>query len=222
MNRRLKLILGEVFLLLTLILIVMLLTVDVEPIGPAGTSIGFSALNGGIFTLLGTSRFFYLVTKVLGILIILVAAFFAVLGVMELIQRKSFAKIDSEFYALAGLYVVMGIVYLFFDKIAHVNYRPILEEGSTVPESSFPSTHTLIACVILGSAILVLGRFLKDRKIRLIVSGVLGFLIFLTVFGRLLAGVHWFTDIVGGVLISGLLLSVFSYVLDILKEKRGR
>ena len=222
MNKRAKLILGEVFLLLTLILIVMLLTVDVEPIGPAGTSIGFSHLNGGIFHLFSGSRFFSLVTKVLGILAILVAAGFALLGLMELIQRKSLRKIDSELYALGGLYVAMGIVYLFFDKIFAVNYRPILKAGSTLPEASFPSTHTLLACVVFGSAILVLGRYLKNRNVRLIVGAVLGFLAALTVIGRLLTGVHWFTDIVGGVLISGFLLSAFSYALDVMKEKRGR
>ena len=222
MNKRLKIILGEVCLLLTLILIVMLLTVDVEPIGPQGTSIGFSHLNGGVFNLLGESGFFRFVTKILGVVAILVVAAFAALGVMELIQRKSLQKIDSEFYALAGLYSAMGIVYIFFDKIVAVNYRPIIEEGAAMPEASFPSTHTLLACVVFGSAILVLGRFIKDSRIRMIASAVLGFLMLLTVVGRLLAGVHWFTDILGGILISGVLLSVFSFVLDILKEKRGR
>ena len=138
------------------------------------------------------------------------------------IQRKSLRKIDSELYALGGLYVAMGIVYLFFDKIFAVNYRPILKAGSTLPEASFPSTHTLLACVVFGGAILVLGRYLKNRNVRLIVGAVLGFLAALTVIGRLLTGVHWFTDIVGGVLISGFLLSAFSYALDVMKEKRGR
>ena len=222
MNKRFKIIIGEVCLLLTLILIVMLLTVDVAPIGPKDTSIGFSHLNGGIFGLLGQSSFFTFVTNVLGILAILVAAGFAFLGVMELIQRKSLQKIDSEFYALAGLYVAMGIVYIFFDKIVAVNYRPVIEAGDTLPEASFPSTHTLLACVVFGSAILVLFKFVKNPKNRLIANCVLGCLMALTVIGRLLAGVHWFTDIIGGILISGVLLSVFSLVLDIMKEKRGR
>ena len=221
MNKKNKIILGEVFLLLTLLLILFVRAVDVAAIGPQGTSIGLSHLNGGIFALFGTSHFFYVITKLIGYFAILVAIGFAFLGVMELIQRKSLKKIDSVFYSLAGLYVLTGILYIFFDKVP-VNYRPILETGSSVPEASFPSSHTLLVCVVLGSAILMLPKFLKNEKLRLIASGVLGLLIVVMAVGRLLSGVHWFTDILGGILISGFLLSAFSLATDILKEKRGR
>ena len=42
----------------------------------------------------------------------------------------------------------------------------------------------------------------------------------LTVFGRLASGVHWFTDILGGVLISITLLSVFEGVIDEIRARR--
>ena len=222
MNRRAKIILAEVLLLLTLVLILMLLKVDVDDIGPCGTSVGFSHLNGAIFKLIGTHKFFSLVTKGTAILAILTGAGFAFLGVMELIQRKSLKKVDSLFYALAGLYIVMGIVYVVFDKLIIVNYRPILETGKSFPEPSFPSSHTLLVCVVMGSAILVLGKFIRNKKIRLIVDCVLGFLIVLTAAGRILAGVHWFTDVLGGLLIGAFLVALFWAVLDYLKEIRGR
>ncbi|MBO4406896.1 MAG: phosphatase PAP2 family protein [Clostridia bacterium] len=222
MNRRAKIILAEVLLLLTLVLILMLLKVDVDDIGPCGTSVGFSHLNGAISSRFGWNKFFSLVTNATAILAILIGAGFAFLGVMELIQRKSLKKVDSLFYALAGLYVVMGIVYVLFDKLIIVNYRPILEAGKTFPEPSFPSSHTLLVCVVMGSAILALGKFIRNKKIRLIVDCVLGFLIVLTAAGRILAGVHWFTDVLGGLLIGAFLVVLFWAVLDYLKEIRGR
>jgi undecaprenyl-diphosphatase len=38
--------------------------------------------------------------------------------------------------------------------------------------------------------------------------------ILITVFGRLICGVHWFTDIVGGILISVSLVTAFAAFLD--------
>ena len=213
MNKRKKIILAETLLLLTLLLIVMLLTVDVQPIGPQGTSIGLSHLNQAVFTAVGTSQFWYAVTMVIGLLSILAVVCFAGLGLWQLIQRKSLKKVDTELYVLAGLYVVTAIVYVFFDKVA-VNYRPILENGSTVPESSFPSSHTMLACVVLGSALLLLPRYIQNRNIRRALSLVCCLFMLLIIVGRLLAGVHWLTDILGGILIGGLLITLFSLALD--------
>jgi undecaprenyl-diphosphatase len=42
----------------------------------------------------------------------------------------------------------------------------------------------------------------------------------IAVAGRLLSGVHWFTDIVGGVLISMTLLACFSGVKGVIQSKK--
>ena len=47
----------------------------------------------------------------------------------------------------------------------------------------------------------------------------LALLIVLSVIGRLVCGVHWFTDILGGVLISTALLLAFTGCLDIFAAK---
>ena len=102
----------------------------------------------------------------------------------------------------------MLALYAFFEKVV-VNYRPVILEG-TLPEASFPSSHTMLACVVFGSAAMILPLYVKNSKLRRVLEGLCCFIMGFTVGGRLLSGVHWLTDIVGGVLISLALLALFS------------
>ena len=64
-------------------------TVDVQPLGAEASLIGFAGLNTAIFNLLGTNAFCYKLTQAFGLLAILVAGTFAVIGALQLIKRKS-------------------------------------------------------------------------------------------------------------------------------------
>ena len=68
----------------------------------------------------------------------------------------------------------------------------------------------MLICVIMGSACMVLDKYIKDEKIRRILDICCKAVLVATVLGRLFCGVHWFTDILGGVLISIFMLSIFS------------
>lgn len=221
MKNQAKALLAMLFGLLFLLLIIMLRTVNVEAIGPNGTSIGFSKLNGSVRDAIGTHMFWYYLTEVIGILAILLAAAFAALGVYQLVKRKNVLKVDKTILALGGLYIIVIILYVLFEKVI-VNYRPVIMSGETEPEASFPSTHTMLICVILGSAVIALKRYLKDEKAYLIAKAVCIGLIALTVIGRLLSGVHWFTDIIGGLLISAALVLTFDVVNDLLRTKKKK
>ncbi len=61
---------------------------------------------------------------------------------------------------------------------------------------------------------LQLPYYVKNQGLRLALNTILALIILLTVGGRLVSGAHWLTDILGGVLLSGCLLFVFSGVLD--------
>lgn len=198
--------------LLVMILIVLVRFVDVRPIGPEGTSIGLSRLNGFFFRLSGVNILWYHITDWLGVAAILVAFLFAMAGFVQLIKRRSILKVDREILALGGLYIVVIGLYVLFE-IMIVNYRPIIMPDGTHPEASFPSSHTMLVCVIMGSAIMLIGKYVKEKRICRVLRGICAAIIGMTVIGRLIAGVHWFTDIVGGVLISIFLLSLFSEVL---------
>ncbi len=198
--------------LLVMLLIVLVRFVDVRPIGPEGTSIGLSRLNGFFFRLSGVNILWYHITDWLGVAAILVAFLFAMAGFVQLIKRRSILKVDHEILALGGLYIVVIGLYVLFE-IVIVNYRPIIMPDGIHPEASFPSSHTMLVCVIMGSAIMLIGKYVKEKQLCRVLRGICAAIIGMTVIGRLIAGVHWFTDIVGGVLISIFLLSLFSEVL---------
>ena len=94
----------------------------------------------------------------------------------------------------------------------------------TEPAASFPSSHTMLICVIMGSTMILSGKYLKryieNKTIRDTIQALCGFFIVLTVFGRLACGVHWFTDILGGVLISIALVAAFAGVIDMIRARR--
>ena len=100
----------------------------------------------------------------------------------------------------------MGATYIFFEKVI-INYRPVLEDG--VLEASFPSSHTLLAVCICASSLLISKYYIKDKKVLKMFNIFTYALMIILVVGRLISGVHWFTDIMGGIIISTLLVSLY-------------
>lgn len=205
--------------LLFIVMIILVKKYDVAAIGPAGTEVGFSKINGFFMNILPYNDLWYNVTKYLGILAILTVACFGIIGLTQLVKRKKLFDVDTELLLLGGLYVVMGALYVFFEKIV-INYRPVIMEGETSPEASFPSSHTMLICVVMGSAIILFRRYVKDKKLRLVLTIVAEVIIVITVLGRLISGVHWFTDIIGGILISICLVELYAGMFEKIKETR--
>ena len=222
-NRRF--VFSAVIFVLIFVLIALVKTFDVAAIGPEGTSIGFSHLNGAVHEFFGLSNVWYAITQATGIVAICLVLEYAILGLIQLISRKSFAKVDRYIYCLGGLFAVVFVLYALFEKVV-INYRPIIEEGAEHVEASFPSSHTMLVCTVLGSVILILDKYgnigikNQSKKTVTFLKAFLFVLILLTVIGRLVCGVHWLTDILGGVLISLALLFLFSAVLDRVDDKK--
>lgn len=213
-----KFITSAVFGLLFVVLIAMLCTFDVQPIGPEGTEIGFAMLNSMVRGTLGESDTWYKISELFGYLSIASAGIFVILGAWQMISRKSLLKVDKRLYALAGLYAVTVFFYAFFEVVV-INYRPIIEAGAEHVEASFPSSHTMLTCVIMGSAFVMIGAYIKNRGLCFALKGLAVAVATVTVVGRLLSGVHWFTDIIGGVLISLALVTLFAAVCDMTDQK---
>lgn len=199
--------------MLTVILIALVRLVDVAPIGAQGTSIGLSHLNQFVFDLFGVNMLWYNITDWLGVAAVLTGFVFAVTGLVQLIKRRSLLKVDREILSLGGLYIVVIGLYLFFENVI-INYRPIIMPDNTSPEASFPSSHTMLVCVIMGSAAMLINRYIRNKPLNRILRAVCYVIIGVTVVGRLIAGVHWFTDILGGILISVTLLSLYEEVIS--------
>lgn len=175
-------------------------TIDLQPIGPESSVVGFAAVNGFFRDLIGTHTFFYVLSEFGGILAIFTALLFAGIGGYQLYQTRDIRKVDKNILLMGCMYVLIIALYIFFDK-AVVNYRPVvMDEGL---EPSFPSTHTFLACSIFGCALVELNFTDKIRsdlkqKIRIGLIAAMA----LTVLFRWLSGVHWFTDILGGLMLS--------------------
>lgn len=179
---------------------------DVQPIGPDGSSVGFATLNGWVHQRTGVHMTLYTITDWLGLVPVCVALGFALLGLYELIQRRSFLKVDSSLFVLGGLYVLVIAFYFFFESYV-INYRPVLIDGYL--EASYPSSTTLLVLCVMPTAMMQLHTRIRSKAMKALVLGVLGAFTACMVIGRLLSGVHWFTDIVGGALLSAGLVTLY-------------
>lgn len=204
--------------LLFAVLIILVRFVDVQAIGPEGTRIGLSHVNRFVFEMLGVHLLWHEITDWLGIAAIGTALLFAVVGLAQWVKRKSIWKVDREILVLGGLYLILIGFYVLFE-LAVVNYRPIIMPGSIHPEASFPSSHTMLVCVIMGSAILLLGKYVKSDVLSTVLRVICAAIIAIAVIGRLISGVHWFTDILGGILISVILLNLYAESLERIEKR---
>ena len=183
--------------------------VDQGAIAPDGSSVGFSTFNYNVHWRLGVDMRWYGITELIGYIAILVMASFALMGIIQLIQRRSLLKVDRGILMMGVTYAVMAALYVLFEIVV-INYRPVIMPGEAELEASFPSSHTMLVCVVFGAGILAWWRMFSSKKaLRVLLSVVSVIMILLMVSGRLLSGCHWATDIIGGVLYSAAIVSLY-------------
>ena len=205
---------STILIVLAVIFTILVKVVDVKQVGVNETSIGFATLNQFVFKTTGVNMIWYHITDWLGLMPIFMAMVYSLLGLVQLIKRKSLFKVDKEIIILGLFYVVVISIYIFFEKVI-VNYRPILMNGFL--EASYPSSHTLMTICLCGSSIIV-NKKMFNNKITKLMNMLSLIIIFITVIGRLISGVHWFTDIVGGIFISIALLMTLYSLVDVIRN----
>ncbi len=201
--------LAIILLILFAALTVLVQRVDVQPIGPNGSEIGFAGVNMRVHEKLGENEACYKLTKLIGYAAIATAPCFALLALVQLIRKKSLRGVDGDLWALAAFYVLLGACYVAFEKYV-VNYRPILVDG--VLEASYPSSHTMLTTAMLGMAIVQMRKRVRGKALRGLIDVVLGAAIAAMAVGRLMSGVHWLTDIIGGLLLGFALVALYDAV----------
>lgn len=185
---------------------VLIQTVDVQPVGQNGTDIGFATSNCWFHELSGVHMSIYTITDCLSFVPFLICIVFGSIGFTQLRKRRSLLKVDYDILFL-GIYYAIVIVAYFIFEIIPINYRPILIEG--VMEVSYPSSTTLLILSVMPTLIEQVNRRIEKVIIK---KGITVFTICFSLFmvlGRLVSGVHWFTDIIGGVLLSSGLFSIY-------------
>ena len=140
----------------------------------------------------------------------------AVIGFFQLIKRKSLFKVDKEIVFYGLFLVAMAGLWIVFDNLLIVNYRPILVKGELEP--SYPSTHVMVVVFTLLTSMYLLSTKVKNRKIINFGYIFASLCIIITFIFRIFSGMHWISDCVGGLLLS---LSLFYGYLAILKKSTG-
>ena len=191
-------------------------TVDVQPIGPNGSSVGFAALNGRFHQLTGVHWMLYTLTDWLGLVPIAVCLIFAGAGFIQLVRRKSLFKVDLDILLLGVYYVLVIFCYLMFEMVP-INYRPVRIEGFL--EASYPSSTTLLVLSVMPTLYFQAQRRLNPNALRqtILIFSVL-FSAFMVI-GRLVSGVHWLTDIVGAVLLSSGIFLIYKASVNFLCKR---
>ena len=180
--------------------------VDVQPVGQKGTDIGFATFNCWFHKLTGVHMMIYTITDWLGLVPIFICIVFGGVGFMQLVKRRNLFKVDLDIIFLGIYYIVVVFGYLIFEMIP-INYRPILIEG--VLEASYPSSTTLLILCVMPTLSFQANRRLKSITIKKIINVFVVIFSAFTVIGRLVAGVHWFTDIVGAAILSAGLFFIY-------------
>ena len=206
---------GAYFLIAFILWTVLLRFVDVKQIGPQNSKVGLATINQFVHNLTGTNMTLYNITDWLGLASIFFAMGFGVLGLLQWIKRKSLKKVDYSILVLGGFYIVVMAVYILFEYVV-INYRPTLING--ILEVSYPSSTTLLVMCVMPTAIMQLKDRLKNSVFKkCLVTIIILFIIFM-VAGRIISGVHWITDIIGGVLLSIGLVTIYQAVVNLKKN----
>ena len=143
-----------------------------------------------------------------------VSLVFAILGLVQLIKRKSLWKVDHSILALGVFYIVVMAAYLVFEIVV-INYRPTLIEGYL--EASYPSSTTMLVMCVMPTAAMQLNACIKNTVFRrCVIITIIVFIAFMVI-GRFLSGVHWITDIIGGALFSAGVVKTYFSICNILK-----
>lgn len=204
--------LSGIILLTTFVIWTILIQyIDVQKAGPNETEVGFATFNVWFHKLTGEHMLIYTITDWLGLVPIVICLCFGVLGLVQLIKRRSLFKVDSDIILLGVYYVMVIMGYLLFEMIP-INYRPVLIEGYL--EASYPSSTTLLVLSVMPTLKFQIDRRIKNPLFKDVITiFVVGFSAFMVI-GRLISGVHWATDILGSIFLSSGLFLIYKFVAE--------
>ena len=214
--RKLSYALTIILLISFIVFTIIVKCVDVKPLGINETNIGLSTFNISVRDKIPYNETWYKITKYFGYLWFVVCGLFAAYGIYLFIKNKSLKKIDYKLYILFSIFLLAIILYISFEFIK-INYRPILEDGKM--ELSYPSSHTLLSIAIFVPSALYIIDSKFNKIFKYISVPTLLILAILIVVGRFLSGVHWATDIFGGIILGSFLISLYISIDTFLENK---
>jgi len=186
--------------------------VDVQAIGPQESTVGLATINQFVHNLTGVHMPLYTITDWLGLVPLMFVMGFGTLGLVQWIKRKNLLKVDYSILVLGEFYIVLMAAYILFEVFV-INYRPVLINGSL--EASYPSSTTMLVMCVMPTVIMQLNTRIKSDVLKRCVSSAITIFVVFMVIGRLVSGVHWFSDIVGGALLSAGLVLMYRAIINL-------
>lgn len=208
---------GFVLLFVFIIFTGLVCSVDLKPIGRQESEVGFASLNADFHALCGEHEGLYKVTEILGLAAVPAIAVFGVLGLVQWIKRKSIIKVDRDILLLGGLYAVLLLCYILFEKVI-INFRPPFGTEDAL-EASYPSSHSLLLLAVMTTTVMQIVKRVENKGIRGLLAGLCIAIGLVVICGRAVCGVHWLTDIIGGVLLAAALCFIY-YALAFSESRR--
>ncbi|MBQ9520914.1 MAG: phosphatase PAP2 family protein [Acholeplasmatales bacterium] len=184
------------------ILLMILLFVNKKEV--FGVNVGLSSINQAL-TVEGKDSFWASFSDAFFYMSILLGVIPVFIMIFSFLKDKKFKNLNKTYVIYFISLVVMAIFYLAFDKVIVVNKRPLIDEA----KSSFPSTHVFIGVYLLASSTWFYvknNNVLWQKIAALVFAGVSGILLYVS---RTLAGVHWFTDLFGGLILAAAFFFLF-------------
>ena len=197
-----------VFLVLFVVNTLLVMFVDVQPVGLQGSNVGMAGINTAVYNFFGSNPLWHKATTLLGYLQVFLAAIYVPVLIYQFIRYRSFAKIDKSILIFLLFSLIVLAFYVGLGKIP-INFRPVLDDGMLKP--SYPSCHTILSFGVTGMIFVqVLAKF-RPSKLKVLCLILLAGIMLLSSFGRLPAGDHWLTDIIGGLFLGLMLVMLYCY-----------
>ena len=101
---------------------------------------------------------------------------------------------------------VLGLNYLI--KLIFRRARPVQFMMIKIGGYSFPSGHAMVSFSLFTTLLIFINKYIKNKNIKLILQIICLFLIIMMPISRVYLGVHYFTDVVTGMLISAIIILI--------------
>ncbi len=176
--------------------------------------IGLYSLNSGVEEAIGFHEMLYKLSDYLGYFALLTGAAIGCVWSAQLLKTRSFREVAPILNASVVTMVLMAALYVLFEVI-HLNIRPYVLGDA--PEASYPSSHTLLGLTVFGSAAMICKNLVKDKGLGRSLCWLFWLLGTVLMLFRAFSGVHWLTDIIGGILLSAALLYFNVYLSEQLR-----
>jgi membrane-associated phospholipid phosphatase len=137
-----------------------------------------------------STRFLRFYTQLGGALVIVPLA--VIVAIVETIRQRSVAVVAFLTLVVGGQFLVANVIKSIVDRA-----RPDFDQLTGFSGSSFPSGHAVAAAACLAAFALVIGRG-RSIKVRALLAGLAVGLATGIACCRVMLGVHWLTDVLGG------------------------